>query len=91
MLRRSDELKNFEIGDGSTMQVTSTLRVGGKQKDKKSKDGKKQAAGTKKPQQKFKEETKNDKGPMLQFDKEAMISEAWLKKGEEEKSQERTG
>ena len=36
VLRRSDELKNFEIGDGSTMQVTSRMRGGGKHQDKKS-------------------------------------------------------
>ena len=64
--RRRDELKNFEIRDGSTMHVTSRLRGGGKQKDKKSEDEKKQAASTKKPEQKFEEETKNDEGRMDQ-------------------------
>ena len=43
-------------------------------KDKTRKDEKKQAASTKKLQQKFEEETKNDEGPMHQlFDKEVII------------------
>ena len=66
VLKRGEKLKSCEVTDGCTMQVTSRLRGGGKHKDKKSRDEKKQAASTKKTEQKFGEETKKS-------DKEAMI------------------
>ena len=44
VLRRSDELKNFGIGDGSAVQISSRVRGGGKHKNKKRKAEKKQAA-----------------------------------------------
>ena len=73
MLRRSEKLKNCEVTDGCTIQVTSRLRGGGRHKDKKSRDEKKQAASTKKTEQKFEEETRNDEGPLVQkSDKETM-------------------
>ena len=45
ILRRSDKRKNCEVRDGSTVEVMSRIRGGGKHKDKKSKVEKKQ--GTK--------------------------------------------
>ena len=74
VLKRTEKLKSCEVTDGCTIQVTSRLRGGGKQKDKKSRDEKRQVAGTQKTEQKFEEEAKNDEGPLVQkSDKEAMI------------------
>ena len=50
ILRRSDKLKSCEVRDGSTVEVTSRMRGGGKHKDKKSKV-EKQAASAKTPVQ----------------------------------------
>ena len=41
ILRRGDKMKNCEVRDGSTVQVTSRMRGGGKHKDKKGKEEKK--------------------------------------------------
>ena len=57
ILRRSDKLKSCEVRDGSTVEVTSRMRGGGKHKDKKSK-AEKQAASAKTPEQKCDEARK---------------------------------
>ena len=44
ILRESDKLKSCEVRDGSTVEVTSRMRGGGKHKDKKSKGETKQVA-----------------------------------------------
>ena len=44
ILRGSDKLKSFGVRDGSTVQVMSRMRGGGKHKDKKGKEEKKQVA-----------------------------------------------
>ena len=44
ILRKSDKLKSCGVRDGSTVQVTSRMRGGGKHKDKKGKEEKKQVA-----------------------------------------------
>ena len=79
ILRRSDKLKSCEVRDGSTVEVTSRMRGGGKHKDKKSK-AEKQAASAKTPEQKCDGESKSDEGPeMIPMD-EAM---RWLEENEE--------
>ena len=47
ILRRSDKLESCEVRDGSTIQVMSRMRGGGKHKDKKSKAEKKQVTSQK--------------------------------------------
>ena len=85
VLKRSEKGKSCEVTDGCTIQVTSRLQGGEKQKDKKSRDEKKQAASTKKTEQKFEEETRNDEGPLVQkSDKEAMISDDGGKRSKSE-------
>ena len=59
ILRRSDKLKSCEVRDGSTVEVTSRMRGGGKHKDKKSK-AEKQATSVKTPEQKCDGESKSD-------------------------------
>ena len=44
ILRKDDKLKSCGVRDGSTVQVTSRLRGGGKHKDKKNKEEKKRSA-----------------------------------------------
>ena len=74
ILRRSDKLESCEVRDGSTIQVMSRMRGGGKHKDKKSKVEKKQAASAKTPEQKFTDEEEGDRGPaILESEKEAII------------------
>ena len=53
--RRSDELRSCGVVDGSTVQVVSRMRGGGRHKDKKSKAEKKQA-GLERPEQNCDEE-----------------------------------
>ena len=53
MLRKDEQLKSCGVRDGSSVQVTSRMRSGGKHKDKNSKAEKKQAASAKTPEQKF--------------------------------------
>ena len=60
ILKGSDKLKSGEVCDGSTVEVTSRMRGGGKHKDKKSKADK-QAANAKTPEQKCDGESKSDK------------------------------
>ena len=74
ILKRSDKLKSCEVRDGSTIQVMSRMRGGGKHKDKKSKVDKKQAASAKTPEQKFMDKEEGDRGPaILENEKEAII------------------
>ena len=74
MLRKDEQLKSCGVRDGSTIQVTSRMRGGGKHKDKKSKAEKKQAASAKTPEQKFADEEEGDRGPaILESEKEAII------------------
>ena len=51
ILRKSDKLESCEVRDGSTIQVMSRMRGGGKHKE--SKEDKKIAASAKTPEQKF--------------------------------------
>ena len=65
ILSRSDKLESCEVRDGSTIQVMSRMRGGGKHKDKKSKVEKEQAASAKTPEQKFTDEEEGDKSPAI--------------------------
>ena len=79
ILRRSDKLKSCEVRDGSTVEVTSRMRGGGKHKDKKSK-AEKQAASAKTPEQKCDGESKSDEGPeMIPMDE----ARKWFEEHEE--------
>ena len=74
ILKGSDKLKSCEVRDGSTVEVMSRMRGGGKHKDKKCKVDKKQAASAKTPEQKFTDEEKGDRGPaILENEKEAIV------------------
>ena len=65
ILRRSDKLESCQVRDGSTIQVTSRMRGGGKHKDKKSKVEKKQV---------MRQEPLKNEGPaILESEKEAVI------------------
>ena len=73
MIRGSDELKSCGVGDGSTVQVMSTMRGGEKFKGKKSKAETKQAASPWRSEPllvrkevKDAKEPKSDKGPAIQ-------------------------
>ena len=46
ILRKGDKLKSCGVRDGSTVQVTSRMRGGGKHKDKKGKEEKKRSASS---------------------------------------------
>ena len=61
MLRKDEQLKSCGVRDGSTIQVTSRMRGGGKHKDKESKAEKKQAASAKTPEQRFTDEEEGDR------------------------------
>ena len=64
-LRRSDKLESCEVRDGSTVEITSRMRGGGRHKDKKSKVEKKQG---------MKQEPLKNEGPaILESEKEAVI------------------
>ena len=64
-LRRSDKLESCEVRDGSTVEITSRMRGGGRHKDKKSKVEKKQG---------MKQEPLKNGGPaILESEKEAVI------------------
>ena len=65
ILRRSDKLESCEVRDGSTIQVTSRMRGGGKHKDKKSKSEKKQTMNTQRAEQKGDGESRSGEGPEL--------------------------
>ena len=64
ILTRSDKLESCEVRDGSTIQVTSRMRRGGKHKDKKGQKERKREV--KQEGQKLEEELKKDKGPVIQ-------------------------
>ena len=75
ILRRSDKLESCEVRDGSTTRVMSRMRGGGKHKEKKSKVEKKQAASAKTQEQKFVEEVRSDKSPVIrECDKDATVT-----------------
>ena len=64
-LRRSDKLESCEVRDGSTVEITSRMRGGGRHKDKKNKVEKKQG---------MKQEPLKNEGPaILESEKEAVI------------------
>ena len=64
-LRRSGKLESCEVRDGSTVEITSRMRGGGRHKDKKSKVEKKQG---------MKQEPRKNDGPaILESEKEAVI------------------
>ena len=65
ILRRSDKLESCEVRDGSTIQVTSRMRGGGKHKDKKSKVEKKKVTRQ--------EPLKDEGSAILESEKEAVI------------------
>ena len=65
ILRRSDKLKSCEVRDGSTVEVTSRMRGGGRHKDKKSKSEKKQTTNPEKPEQMRDGESRSDEGPEM--------------------------
>ena len=74
ILRRSDKLESCEVRDGSTIQVTSRMRGGGKHKDKKSQKERKREVKQEGPEQKLEEELKRDKGPMIQeYDRDTVV------------------
>ena len=62
ILRRSDKLEICDVRDGSTIQVTSRMRGGGKHKDKKGQKERKREVKQEGPEQKLEEELKKDKG-----------------------------
>ena len=57
------KIKICDVTDGCMIQVTSRMRGGGKHKDKKSKEEKKETASGKTLEQKFVEEVRKDKVP----------------------------
>ena len=63
ILKGSDTLKSCEIQDGSTVEVTSRMRGGGRHKDKKNKSEKKQTTNPERLEQKRDEEPRSDEGP----------------------------
>ena len=63
VLRRSDELRSCGVVDGSTVQVVSRMRGGGRHKDKRSNAERKQAANPERTEQKCDEEPNSDEGP----------------------------
>ena len=65
ILRRSDKLECCEVRDGSTIQVTSRMRGGGRHQDKKSKSEKKQTMNSQRPEQKREGEARSGEGPEL--------------------------
>ena len=62
VLRGSDKLKSFGVRDGSTVEVTSRMRGGGRHKDKKSKF-EKQTTNPERPEQKRDGEARSGEGP----------------------------
>ena len=57
MQRKDDELRSCGVSDGCTIQVTSRMRGGGRHKDKKSKEEKKQVT---------RQEQVSNEGPAIQ-------------------------
>ena len=75
MLRKDDELRSCGVSDGCTIQVTSRMRGGGRHKDKKSKEEKKQVT-----RQEY-EQVSNESPAILEGDKDAVI---WILEETEE-------
>ena len=74
-LRRSEKLNSCGVSDGCTIQVMSRMRGGGKHKDKKSKAEKKQAESRQTLEQKFVEEVRSDKSPVIrECDEDATVT-----------------
>ena len=74
-LKRSEKLNSCGVSDGCTIQVMSRMRGGGKQKDKKSKAEKKQAESGKTLEQKFVEDVRSDKSPVIrECDKDVTVT-----------------
>ena len=65
ILKGSGKLKSCEVRDGSTVEVTSRMRGGGRHKDKKSKSEKKQTTNPERLEQKRDEEPRSDEGPKM--------------------------
>ena len=63
-LRRSDKLESCEVRDGSTVEITSRMRGGGRHKDKKSKSEKKQTTNSQRPEKRD-GESRSGEGPEL--------------------------
>ena len=84
ILKGSDKLKSCEVRDGSTVEVTSRMRGGGRHKDKKSKSEKKQTTNSEKPEQKRDGETRSGEGtesiPMDEVLRQLEESEEYQKK-----------
>ena len=72
ILKGSDKLKSCEVRDGSTVEVTSRMRVGGRHKDKKSKSEKKQTTNPERPEQKRDGESRSDERPEMITMEEAL-------------------
>ena len=66
MLRKDDQLKSCGVRDGSTIQIMSRMRGGGRHKDKRSKAEKKRATNPVRPEQ------KSDEGPAT-MDKDEVL------------------
>ena len=74
-LKGREKLNSCGVSDGCTIQVMSRMRGGGKHKDRKSKVEKKQAASAKTPEQKFVEEVRSDKSPVIRdCDKDGTVT-----------------
>ena len=80
ILKGGDKLKSCEVRDGSTVEVTSRMRGGGRHKDKKSKSEKKQTMNPERPEQKRDGESRSDEGPKMMTVDEVM---GWLEESEE--------
>ena len=65
ILRKDDEVKSCAVRDGSTVQVTSRMRGGGKHKDKRNKAGKKQATNPETEQKSDESSATMDKNEVL--------------------------
>ena len=83
ILRRSDKLKSCEVREGSTVEVMSRMRGGGRHKDKKSKSEKKQTKNPETPEQKCDGESRSDEGsemiPMDEAKRRLEENEEYLK------------
>ena len=83
ILRKSDKLKSCEVREGSTVEVTSRMRGGGRHKDKKSKSEKKQTKNPETPEQKCDGELRSDEGsemiPMDEAKRRLEENEEYLK------------
>ena len=65
IMRRRDKLESCEVRDGSTVEVTSRMRGGGRHKDKKSKSEKKRTTNSERSEQKRDGESRSGDGPEM--------------------------